>query len=159
MAFWFTWKPPVKNSRKGVKVIKYIPMWCTCHCKLATASKSIQGTSKQEKTYFVHFCTFCTCTFGKNLVAMYKNVVGPPLLMRTVVHQISKTVDQRFLSPENSCTPILFEIIERQFSSPENRGEHNPENCSIVVHQFSSKQQTNGFLLLRTVVHKFSLKY
>ena len=24
---------------------------------------------------FVHFCT---CTFGKNLVAMYKNVVGPP---------------------------------------------------------------------------------
>ena len=33
-------------------------MWCTCHCKLATASKSIQGTSKHEKTYFVHFCTF-----------------------------------------------------------------------------------------------------
>ena len=24
---------------------------------------------------FVHFCT---CTFGKNLVAMYKNGVGPP---------------------------------------------------------------------------------
>ena len=60
----------------GFGQIKYIPMLCTCHCKLATASKSIQGTSKQEKPYFVHFCT---CTFGKNLVAMYKNGVGPPL--------------------------------------------------------------------------------
>ena len=49
-----------------------------CQCNLATASKSIQGTSKHEKTYFVHFVHFCTCTFGKNLVAMYKNGVGPP---------------------------------------------------------------------------------
>ena len=72
---------------------------------------------------------------------MYKNVVGPPLLMRTVVHQISKTVDQRFLSPENSCTPILFEIIERQFSSPENRGEHNPENCSSPPVLFKTADQ------------------
>ena len=61
--------------------------------------------------------------------------------MRTVVHQISKTVDQRFLSPENSCTPILFEIIERQFSSPENRGEHNPESCSSPPVLFKTADQ------------------
>ena len=79
MAFWFTWKPPVKNSRKGVKVIKYIPMWCTCHCKLATASINLSRELPNRKKHILYiFVHFVHVHFGKNLVAMYINVVGPP---------------------------------------------------------------------------------
>ena len=81
MAFWFTWKPPVKNSRKGVKVIKYIPMWCTCHCKLATASINLSRELPNRKKHILYiFVHFVHVHFGKNLVAMYINVVGPPPL-------------------------------------------------------------------------------
>ena len=63
-------------------------MYMNGHKKCTKNRKSLETEQeKQEKTYFVHFCTctfgknlvakqektyfvhFCTCTFGKNLVA------------------------------------------------------------------------------------------
>ena len=67
---------------------------------------------------------------------------------QNVVHLVRTFLMTRVrTTPENSCAPILFKILKRQYSYPENRGEHYPEN-SITQVLFKTVE-----LLLRTVVH------
>ena len=79
---------------------------------------------------------------------------------------INIKLNQRFSSRENSIAPVLFKILERQFSYPENWVEHSPENSITLVliktgdlllrtilHLFSSKFQSASFLILRTGVN------
>ena len=61
-------------QKSGGQTGKNIFLYIFVHVHLA----KIWWPNRKKHILYI-FVHFCTCTFGKNLVAMYKNVVGPPL--------------------------------------------------------------------------------
>ena len=73
---------------------------------------------------FVHFCT--VCTFGKNLVAMYKNGVGPPPPLMPHFAFYNETRNDTFLVV-NYRLPVnrnffIWGIREPEFNDDHRRG-------------------------------------